>query len=144
MKRFFSPEPVAPDQMIATVRIVLGLLLVYHGVEVFDSELMKSYMEWDQFKGPMAAFIVYAGKLSELVAGILITLGLFTRLGALLIVGTFLFITFFVGKGRFWYQDQHPFMFALFGILYLFIGPGGWSLDAILFGGRSQSAETRL
>jgi putative oxidoreductase len=36
-----------------------------------------------------------------------------------------------VGHGRFWYEDQHPFLFALFGVLFFFTGPGAWSLDAL-------------
>jgi putative oxidoreductase len=72
------------------------------------------------------------GKGSEFIAGIFLLLGLFTRIGSLLMIGNFSYITFFVGEGRFWYQEQHPFMFALFGILFLFTGPGAWSLDGIL------------
>jgi putative oxidoreductase len=136
MNKFFLPGPISPDRTIATVRIILGLLLIYHGFEVFDRELMKSYMEWDQFKGPAADVKVYVGKLSEFVAGIFLLGGFLTRIGALLVIGTFLFITFFVGKGRFWYEDQHPFMFALFGVLFFFMGPGAWSLDAVVFGKR--------
>jgi putative oxidoreductase len=54
-----------------------------------------------------------------LLAGVLLVLGLFTRVAALLCVGTFLYITFFIGHGRFWMEDQHPFLFALFGVLFL-------------------------
>ncbi len=107
--------------------------MIYHGKEVFDSELMKGYTEWDNFKGPGAKLMVYAGKSSELVAGIFLLLGLFTRLGAILVIGTLSYITFFVGHGKFWYEDQHPFMFVLFGLLFIFTGPGAWSIDALLF-----------
>lgn len=124
---------MAPERTIAIVRMILGLLLIYHGLEVFDPEIMNTYMQWDQFKGSMAGAKVYTGKLAELVSGILLLLGLLTRVGALIVIGTFLFITFFVGEGRFWYQEQHPFMFALFGVLFLFVGPGAWSLDAVVF-----------
>lgn len=122
-----------PNRGLAIVRIIVGLLLVYHGLEVFNAELMKGYTEWDTFKGQAAAFKVYAGKSAELVAGILLCLGLITRVCAVLVIGTFSYITFFVGQGRFWYEDQHPFMFALFGLLFLFTGPGAWSLDGVLF-----------
>ncbi|WP_373549454.1 hypothetical protein [Haliscomenobacter sp.] len=67
------------------------------------------------------------------MAGILLTLGLLTRVGALICIGTLAYITFFVGHGKFWYEDQHPFMFVLFGVLFFFMGPGKWSLDALLF-----------
>ena len=79
---------------------------------------------------------MYAGKAAELVAGILLTLGLFTRLGALICIGTLAYITFILGHGKFWYEDQHPFMFVLFGLLFLFSGPGAWSLDEWWFGGK--------
>jgi putative oxidoreductase len=132
MKTFFSPAPYFPDKIIAVVRIIVGLLMVYHGQEVFDSKLMQEYAKWDVFEDKSAVMMVYAGKSSELIAGILLTLGLFTRVGAVLLLGTMAYILFFVGQGRFWYEDQHPFMFILFAILFLFYGPGAWSLDAAL------------
>lgn len=138
MNKFFLPKPVAPKRTIAIIRIILGLLLIYHGLEVFRPEIMDGYIQWDQFKGSMASVKVYAGKSAELVAGILILFGFLTRVGALLVIGTFLFITFFVGEGRFWYEEQHPFMFALFGVLFLFVGPGAWSLDAVAFKRREE------
>jgi len=133
MKTLLSPDPIRLNQALATVRIIVGLLLVYHGQEVFDPALMQTYMTWDTFKGDTAAFMVYAGKSSEFIAGILLTLGLLTRMGALLAAGTLAYVTFFVGHGRFWYEDQHPFMFVLFGLLYFFTGPGTWSLDEYVF-----------
>lgn len=77
--------------------------------------------------------MVYAGKSSELIAGISLLFGLFTRLGSLLTMGTLSYITFFIGSGKFWYEDQHPFMFVLFGLLFLLTGPGAWSIDGLIF-----------
>ena len=109
-------------------------MLVYHGLELFDKEVMKGYTTWDSFKGfSSPAVMIYCGKASELVAGILLTLGLFTRLACLIMIGTFLYITFFVGHGKFWYEDQHPFMFVLIACVFFFTGPGRWSTDALLF-----------
>lgn len=133
MNKFFSPSPIWSSIGIAVVRIVLGALMIYHGQEVFNPELMNTYLEWDTFKGPDGKFMVYLGKSSEFITGISLFFGLFTRVGALLLIGTLSYVTFFVGHGRFWYEDQHPFMFVLFGLLFLFTGPGLWSLDAFLF-----------
>ena len=133
MNKFFSPSPIALDTIIAILRIVIGLLLIYHGHEIFRPEIMKTYFDWDPFKTSFGKFIVYVGKGSELVAGIFLLLGLLTRVEAVVALGTFLYITFFVGQGRFWYEDQHPFMFALFSVLFIFSGPGKWSLDASIF-----------
>jgi putative oxidoreductase len=102
-------------------------------MEIFSPETMQGYMTWDLFKGPMASLMVYTGKGSEFVAGLFLTLGIFTRLSSFIVMCTFTYITFFVGNGKFWYEDQHPFMFFLFGLLFLFTGPGAWSLDGIVF-----------
>lgn len=133
MSNFLSPAPMYLDTVLAIIRIMLGFLLIYHGFEVFDAKVMQEYAKWDQFKGSMATLMVYAGKSAELVSGILLVLGLFTRLGALICIFTLAYITFFIGHGKFWYDDQHPFMFVLFGVLYLFAGPGKWSLDGLWF-----------
>ena len=138
MKQYLSPNPIGGDSSLGIVRIVVGCLMIYHCHEVFRPELMNSYADWEMFKGPGGLFKVYAGKGAELLAGISLALGLFTRAGALMLTGTLGFITFFVGGGRFWYEDQHPFLFVLFGILFLLMGPGAYSLDAILFKPKSN------
>ena len=124
-----DPAPIWLPKGMALIRVILGGLTVYHGQEVFNSELMNGYMGWDTFKNPYGKVMVYMGKLSELLSGILLLFGLFTRVGAILLMGTLSYITFFVGHGRFWYEDQHPFMFVLLGLIFFFHGPGAWSLD---------------
>lgn len=133
MNNFFSPSPIVINQGIALVRIMVGALMAYHGQEVFNPQLMNEYSTWDTFDKSNALLLVYIGKSSELIAGISLMLGLFTRIGALITIGTLSYITFFVGNGKFWYQDQHPFMFVLFGLLFLFTGPGAWSIDSLIF-----------
>jgi putative oxidoreductase len=133
MKTFFSASTLAFNNGVAIVRIIVGALLIYHGQEVFNPEIMNGYLQWDTFKSPGSKFMVYAGKSSELISGLLIFFGFLTRIGALLAMGTLSYVTFFVGHGRFWYEDQHPFMFVLFGLIFIFTGPGSWSVDALIF-----------
>ena len=134
MKKFFSTEGIFQDSGLTFIRIVVGLFLVYHGWEVFDPAKMKEYAVWDVFKGSASpTFMVYLGKGSELLAGLLLTVGLLTRVACLIIIGTMLYITFFVGHGKFWYEDQHPFLFVLLALVFFFIGPSKWSMDALLW-----------
>ncbi len=128
----FTPKPVYLTHGIALVRIIFGGLLIFHGLEVFNPVLMKEYATWEVFEGTPSGFLAYTGKSVELLAGLLFMIGLFTRIAAVLTIGTFTYITFIIGEGRFWYQDQHPFMFVLFGILFLFTGPGVLNLDTFL------------
>jgi uncharacterized membrane protein YphA (DoxX/SURF4 family) len=130
-------SPLWQDSGLAVVRIIVGLFLVYHGWEVFDPEKINVYMEWDSFKTYSSpTFWVYMGKSSELATGILLTLGLFTRLAAVIIVLTMLYITFVVGGGKIWYEDQYPFLFVLLAMVFFFTGPGKWSIDSSLFNKR--------
>jgi len=129
MNKLLSPAPVWPESGLAFVRIVVGIFMVLHGFEIFDRELMKSYLTW--MSAPLS--MIYIGKAAELIAGILLTIGLFTRLASIILTGTMLYISLFVGKGRIWYEDQHPFMFVLFGILFFFLGAGRFSVDYLLF-----------
>ena len=118
------------QQGLAVIRIIVGMFLIYHGAEIFGKETMQEYAGWAQFKEmPSPTFIVYTGKAAELLAGILLTIGWLTRLGASILILTMLCIFFFVGHGKIWYDDQHPFLFVLLGFVFFFTGPGKWSID---------------
>ncbi|MEI9917405.1 MAG: DoxX family protein [Bacteroidota bacterium] len=134
-KALLSPQPLFYENGLAVIRIFVGLMMTYHGWEIFDSELMKGYFDWPQMKAlPFPpAFSAYAGKGLEFVTGLLLTFGFLTRIGALLMFLNMIFITFFVGEGRFYYQDQHPFLFAIIGAIFFFTGPVKWSVDQKIF-----------
>jgi putative oxidoreductase len=133
MNKFLSPSPIFQQQGLAIIRIIVGLFMIYHGFEIFDRETMQGYTTWAQFKEmPSPALIVYPGKAAELAVGMLFTIGLFTRLAATLLILTMLYITFFIGNGKIWFDDQHPFLFVLLGFVFFFTGPGKWSIDGIL------------
>jgi len=115
---------------MAVLRIITGLLMAYHGLEVFSTETMNMYMGWDSVKAlPAGNFMVYAGKAGELVSGILLTIGLFTRWAAVAMAVIMFFICFFIGSGKFWYEDQHPFLFGMMALVFTIFGPGAWALD---------------
>lgn len=139
IKSLFSAAPLWSSAGLAVVRIITGLLMAYHGLEVFDRPTMESYLTWDIFKAmPAPAFMVYLGKSLELITGICFVLGLFTRLAALFMIVDMLFICFVVGGGKFYYQDQHPFLFAMIALIFFFTGPVRWSLDEKFFGPRDK------
>ncbi len=134
MKSFFSPSPIWQSSGLALIRIIVGFFMVYHGWEVFDSEKMNGYIAWDNFKNSsLGTFLPYFGKASELVGGIMLVLGFFTRIACIILIGTMLYISLFVGHGKIWYDDQHPFLFVLLAFVFIFCGPGKWSVDNILF-----------
>jgi putative oxidoreductase len=115
---------------MAVIRILTGLLMVYHGLEVFSKETMEMYQGWDKVKAlPFGSFMVYAGKAGELITGILLTLGLFTRWASLVMAAIMFFVSFFIGSGKFWYEDQHPFLFGMMALVFAIFGSGAWAID---------------
>ncbi|MCW3092565.1 MAG: DoxX family protein [Ferruginibacter sp.] len=132
--KLFSPQPLWQSNGLATLRIITGLLMAYHGLEVFDSHQMQEYMKWDVTKTlPAPHLMIYLGKGLEFLTGIMFILGLFTRVAALLMVINMLFICFRVGHGKFYYEDQHPFLFAMLAMVFFFSGPVKWSVDQWMF-----------
>jgi putative oxidoreductase len=131
MNKLLSPQPLWQANGIAFIRIIVGVFMIYHGQEVFFAEKMKVYFEWESFKG--SSWLPYVGKAAEFVAGLLLVAGLFTRIASLLMIGTLAYIAFFVGNGKVWYEDQHPFLFVLLGLVLVFTGPGNFALDNSFF-----------
>ena len=133
MKEFFSSGPLWQTGGLTLVRWAVGAFLIYHGCEIFNEAIINKYLQWEQFKTSNGKFLVYCGKSAELISGILFVLGLFTRIACLLIIGVMCYITFFLGKGIIWYDDQHPFLFVLLALVFFFTGPGNFSLDKMIF-----------
>jgi putative oxidoreductase len=118
---------------VAIIRIITGLLMLYHGLEIFDETKMNEYLKWDVInKLPVPELLVYLGKGIELIGGIFLILGFLTRVSALVTALNMFFICFYVGNGRFYYEDQHPFIFGLLCLVFFFYGGGKWSLDEMM------------
>jgi putative oxidoreductase len=134
MNKFFSTKPIMHDAGITAVRVITGIFLIYHGFEILDADKIKEYGTWDAFKNNANPMLMpYIGKGAELLSGVLLALGLFTRVGCVIAAGTMLYIAFFVGHGKIWYEDQYSFLFAVLAFVLFCTGPCCWSLDKLLF-----------
>lgn len=130
MNKLFSSDPLWQTNGLVVLRIITGLLMAYHGLEVFKPELIKGYSEWESVKKlPYPLLMAYIGKGLEFVTGIFLTIGLFTRIAALFMFINMIFICFKIGNGKFYYEDQHPFIFALLALVFFFTGPVKFGLD---------------
>lgn len=134
MKKLFTAESLAQRNGLVFLRIVTGLLMAYHGLEIFKPDIIKGYADWDKIKVlPYPLVAAYIGKGLEFVTGILLTIGLFTRIAALLMFLNMMVICFYIATGKFWYEDQHPFIFGLLALVFFFTGPIKLSFDHVLF-----------
>lgn len=117
-------------RMLSVLRIVTGLIFLEHGTQKF------LFFPAGQMAGSGHAFdnpASYAG-IVELVAGLLVTLGLFTRPAAFLASGT-MAVAYWTA-----HASQNPFpvnnggdaaiLYCFVFLYFIFAGPGPWSLDA--------------
>lgn len=117
--------------ILSLLRIVVGLLFLQHGLVKLLAFPMAS-------ANPPAfgSMIWYAG-LIEIVGGVLLILGLLTRLAAFIVAGEMAFAYFIGHSPRSIYPIQNGGNLAIlycFVFFYLvFAGPGPWSADAKLF-----------
>ena len=139
MKKLFSTRTSESAFSFAMLVLRVGagsLMMINHGLD----KLMHFSQKAANFADPFGigstaslSMVIFA----EFFCSIFIILGLFTRLAAILMMVDMLFICFVVGGGKFYYQDQHPFLFAMIALVFFFTGPARWSLDARLFGSGS-------
>ena len=120
---------------LSVLRIVTGLLFLAHGTSKFFAFPVPFPMP-----GPLPPILMAAG-IVELLAGTLITLGLFTRLAALLASGE-MAVGYFMrhAPNGFWPIENkgEPAILFCFIFFYLvFAGPGSWALDNVLRRGRT-------
>jgi putative oxidoreductase len=134
MNKLFSSESLWQENGLAFIRIVTGLFMAYHGWEVFESTKILEYSKWDSIKDlPAPLFLAYLGKGLELLTGLCFVFGFMTRIAAVFMAVNMLFICFKIGNGKFWYEDQHPFLFAMLAMVFFFVGSGKFGLDYLLF-----------
>ena len=138
LKKIFSTTPLWLDGGLACIRFITGAMMIYHGWEVFDAVKMDGYRKWlSDLNFPAHAFMAYLGKGSEFVGGILLLLGWFTRLAAIVIAITMTIVSFGMGHGKILTDDQHPFLFVVLAIAFFFTGPGKYSIDKLMQRGKN-------
>jgi putative oxidoreductase len=118
-------------RMLSVLRIIVGLLFIEHG-------LMKMF----HFPGPqpgvpspLPALLMTAAWI-EMIAGGLVTLGLFTRIAAFVCSGEMAVAYFmFHYPQNFWpglNMGGEAILYCFVFLYFVFAGPGEWSLDAQL------------
>ena len=114
---------------LSILRIVAGLLFVEHATQKFFAFPTPFPMQ------PLPPLFMAAGTI-ELVAGTLITLGLFTRFAALIASGEMAVAYFMIHNPQsFWpilNKGEVVILFCFTFFYLIFAGPGSWALDHVV------------
>jgi putative oxidoreductase len=124
------------EHVFAVLRVVAGLMFACHGAQKWFG-VLGGTVAIHTTKGAIAGTV-------ELVGGILIAIGLFTRIAAFISSGEMAFAYFLVhAKTSFWPIVNKGDLPIVYCFLFLYIavrGPRRFSLDALLF--RDAGANT--
>ena len=132
-KQLLSSNAILKNCLVL-VRIFAGIIIAKYGLEVFNHDKMKGNADWlTDIHLPAPVFMAHLGKGTELIGGILLIIGLCTRLAAIALVITMSVVIFLMGKGNIFGDEQLPFLLLLLFISFIFSGAGKWSLDYLLF-----------
>ena len=113
--------------MLAVLRIVTALIFMEHG-----TQKLLGFPAGSNPQPPLFSLYGFAGIL-ELVGGILILLGLFTRPVAFILAGEMAFAYFMGHASRAFFPVNNggdaAILYCFVFLYFVFSGPGAWSLD---------------
>ena len=128
------------DVALFSLRLALGGIYLLHGARKLGWQGGSGYSGWlgsiERRGFRPAWFWAAAGLSAEIGGSLLVIAGLFTPLGAALLVAHSLVIVILVSPRGFWHDQQgleYPLLLGVTALGVAFIGPGALSLDA-LFG----------
>lgn len=121
---------------IMFVRIIVGIYIFRYGRELFNIGDLLNFLTG--FGWPLPVFSGYAAKIIELAGGVILALGLFTRIISVLLMIVMLGVIFTMGGGDPFNAEGAALFFLLFAI-FCFAGPGKFSLDYLFFDRRREA-----
>ncbi len=133
-------------RVLSILRIIIGLLFLEHGTQkIFDFPPRPNARPFELF-----TLVPGLAGIMELVGGILIVLGLFTRPVAFLLSGEMAFAYFMSHAPRGFYPiamggngGETAILYCFTFLYFVFVGAGVWSLDEMRSPSRRAAAPGR-
>ncbi|MCE7994784.1 MAG: DoxX family protein [Roseivirga sp.] len=122
----------ATNLALVIIRLWLGTIMIKHsGSYLFGGKMPDLTGYLDSMSWPMPELMAYASQISELVAAIMIILGM--RLGAILMAFTLSIAVIFAHGLAIYGEAELPFNYFVFALVLTLVGCGKPSLDNRLF-----------
>ena len=120
---------------LTLIRIMLGIVFIAHGGQkvlgIFGGPGLQGFVSWAGTRG-IPTYLAYAAAFTEFIGGILLLLGVYAELGALMIICVMIGAIYFVHlpHGFFIQNSGHEYVVSLIvsGLAILVGGPGACAL----------------
>jgi putative oxidoreductase len=136
LRDFFIGGVKSPSTLfelgLTPLRILVGLSLTFeYGTRKFPpAEMFINRV--DSWGFPFPAFFAWSATLTEVVGGLLLAIGLFTRPVAFLLICS-MSVVVFIAEASGSFADQLPgLLYGFIAIQLLCMGAGDWSVDRLL------------
>lgn len=135
--RILNYSSLNTDIASLLLRLIVGGMFMYYGWMKIDAYEQYAGMFPDYLGlGPKSTYLLVT--IFEFLGGILLVLGLFTRL-AIIPIFIIMVVAFFVAhKKDAFTLKQIVFIYMLLSLVVLTLGSGKYSLDRFLFGERAR------
>jgi putative oxidoreductase len=132
MNKLVNYRPWSLDMAALLLRLLFGGLFIYHGwgkIEGYNTILPQ----FPDIIGIGAKLSYNLVIFAEFICGILVTIGLLTRLAVIPILITMIVAYFKAHAGAAFAVKELAFLFLLLTLVILLLGPGRYSVDRLLF-----------
>lgn len=133
MKSFFNYHSLNTDVATLVLRLLFGGLFIRYGYMKLVSydEMLSQFEDIIGIGSELSLILVI---FAEFFCGILVTIGLLTRLAAIPIFIT-MFVAYFIAHGNDAFDVKAlAFVFLILSIVIFILGGGKYSLDKLIFG----------
>jgi putative oxidoreductase len=118
-----------------TLRLTLGMLMLFHGINKLFHPSSLDFISKQLASIDLPQALAYGVYLGEVVAPLMIILGVFSRFGALLIFGNMIFAIVLAHRSQFFTLTEHggyalelQIFFLLTGLAVFFLGSGRFAI----------------
>ncbi len=127
-KTLFSKQPIATDFALLIHRLIFGISIITHGFPKFQKAITGDFKFANPLGlGPEISLILVV--LAEFICGILVVLGLGTRLASIVLIINMSVIFFIVHADDAFGSKEKALLFLGAFLVLLLTGPGKYSVD---------------